>query len=78
MQKQKKKKDTTSIKKVTNINSIESTSEIESLFWKDLVKYWYKVPKPIRKILTVYLRHKLEDSVFNFLADESSGWFEEK
>jgi len=76
----KVEKSKTSIKKlkrselVTNTNS----NEVKTNFWSDLVKYWHKIPKPLRWLLKIYIQDKLEDiglDIFHFIKDENSGWF---
>lgn len=78
----KTEKSKTSIKKLKRNELVNNTNsnEVKTSFLSDLVKYWYKIPKPLRWLLRVYLVDKLENlglDIFDFIKDESSGWFED-
>lgn len=74
----KVEKSKTSIKKLKRNELVNNTNsnEVQTSFLSDLLKYWYKIPLPLRILLKEYLKEKLRKwGLDNLINDESSGWF---
>jgi len=75
----KQNKELTKIIKVSKNTGFEIDSTIEKKsIWNDIIRNWYRIPKPIRGLILHLLKEYLGDPLISLLIDETSGWFNKK